>query len=206
MNPQQDPNQNQYPIDYLNQISSQPTQPTMNNKLVFALIGGFILLVIVAMFALMSTTSGAGPIQKMQTLSARLTTLQKISSDSQKKIKSGALRSTNSSLAIFLANANHEMVEPFSKNGVDVKKLDKNIVAKENGEALTKKLEDARLNAVFDRVYSREMTFQLETTAVLMKDIYDSSKSKALKEYLKKTDEGLQPLKKQLSEFNAANG
>jgi hypothetical protein len=204
MNPDQHPNQNQYPIDYLNQISSQPTRPAMNNKLVFALIGGFILLIIIAFIALSS--GGSGPAQKMQTLTARLTTLQKISSDAQKNIKNGELRGTNSGLTIYLTNTNRDLVEPFAKSGVDIKKLDKKIVAKESGEALSKKLEDARLNAVFDRTYSREMNYQLETVAVLMKDIYSSSKSKSLKDFLLKTDQGLQPLKKQLADFNAANG
>jgi hypothetical protein len=205
MNPQQ-PSQdpNQYPIDYLNRIAPEQKRATMSNKLVFALIGGVILVAIIALFAMMS--GGSGPTQKMQTLAARMQTLEKISSDAQKKIKSGDLRSTNSSLTIFLTNANRDITDPLKKDGVDVKKLDKNIVAKEKGEKLTQKLEDARLNAVFDRTYSREMTYQLETVAALMKDIYSSSKSKSLRDYLKKTDEGLQPLKKQLSEFNAANG
>ena len=198
------PEQNQYPIDYLNQISSQPKQATMNNKLVFALIGGVILLVIIAVFAL--TSSGSGPVQKMQTLAARLSTLQKISSDAQKNIKNGELRSTNSNLTLFLTNANRDIVEPFGKNGVDIKKLDKNIVTKENGEALSKKLEDARLNAVFDRTYAREMAYQLETVAALMSEVYTSSKNKTLKDFLFKTDEGVQPLKKQFADFNAANG
>lgn len=204
MNPQQNQDPNQYPIDYLNQISAKPVQKTVNSKLVFVLIGGVILLAIIALFALMS--GGNGPTQKMQTLAARLQTLQKVSSTAQKSIKSGELRGTNSSLTIFLTNATRDMVDPLSKSGVDIKKLDKNIVTKENGETLSKKLEDARLNAVFDRTYSREMTYQLETVAALMTDIYTSSKSKALKDYLLKTDEGLQPLKKQLAEFNATNG
>lgn len=176
----------------------------MNSKWVFALIGGVILLVIIAVFALSSGSNG--PVQKMATLAARLQTLQKISGDSQKKIKSGELRSLNSTLTLYLANANHDIVEPFGKNGVDTKKLDKAIVAKENGDQLTKKLEDARLNATFDRTYAREMTFQLETVTVLMTDIYESSKNKSLRDFLSKTDQGLQPLKKQLAEINAANG
>ncbi len=203
MNPDQNPTQNQYPIDYLNQISSQPSQQTMNSKWVFALIGGVILLVIIAV--LFIANSGNGPVQKMQTLAARLQTLQKVSGDSQKKIKSGELRSLNSTLTLYLANTNRDIAEPFSKNGVDIKKLDKTIITKENGDQLNKKLEDARLNAIFDRTYAREMTFQLETVTALMTDIYHGSNNKPLKDFLSKTDQGLQPFKKQLSEFNAAN-
>lgn len=177
----------------------------MNNKLFFMLIGGGLLVaIIVGVLAL--TSGSSGPTQKMQTLSARMATLQTISSDSQKNIKSGALRSTNSTLNIFLTNANRDIAEPLSKNGVDVKKIDKSIQTKENGEALKAELEDARLNAIFDRVYAREMSYQLETIAALMKEIYTSTGSKSLKEFLENTDSNLQPIKQQLADFNAANG
>lgn len=198
------PNENQYPVDYLNQIAPKQSAPVMNNKLVYLLIGGGILLAIIAVLALSS--SGTGPTQKMQTLAARLLTLQKVASTAQKSIKSGALRGTNSGLVLYLANTNRDIVEPLGKNGVDIKKIDKTIAAKEKGEELTKKLEDARLNAVFDRTYTREMTYQLDTVLVLMKDIHGSSNSKSLKEFLEKTDSELTPIRKQLADFNAANG
>jgi hypothetical protein len=141
----------------------------------------------------------------MQTLAARLITLQSVADKSQKTIKSGPLRSTNSNLAIFLTNANRDIVEPLKNNGITIEKIDKKITAAENGEALTKTLEDARLNAVFDRVYAREMGYQLDTVEALMKDIYAKSNSKSLKEFMQKTDENLQPIRKQLNDFNAAD-
>lgn len=197
------PDQNQYPVDYLNQIAPQQQKPGISPKLMMGLIGGVILVAIIAVIALNS--GGAGPVQKMQTLAARLETLQKISDKSQKNIKSGQLRGTNSNLTIFLTNTNRDLVEPLAKNGVDVKKIDKTIETKEKGEELTQKLEDARLNAVFDRTYTREMTYQLDTVVALMEEIYNSTNSKVLKEFLVKTDDDLQPIKKQLSDFNATN-
>lgn len=199
------PDQNPYPIDYLNQIAPEAPKQGLNNKLFFMLIGGGLLVaIIVGVLAL--TSGGGGPTQKMQSLAARMVTLQSISSDAQKNIKNNQLRTTNSTLALFLTNANRDIAEPLLKNGVDVKKIDKSIQAKENGDKLTAKLEDARLNATFDRTYAREMSYQLETTAALMKEIYTSTGSKSFKEFLEKTDDNLQPIKKQLAEFNAANG
>lgn len=199
------PEQNQYPIDYLNQIAPEQPKQGMNNKFFFLLIGGGLLVAIIV--GILALTSGSnGPTQKMQTLSARLTTLQTISSDAQKKIKSGTLRSTNSTLTIFLTNANRDITDPLSKNGVDIKKIDKSIQTKESGEKLKQTLEDARLNATFDRIYAREMSFQLDTVSALMKDVYASSGSKSLKEFLEKTNTNLQPIKDQLTDFNAANG
>lgn len=198
------PDQNPYPIDYLNQIAPEAPKQGINNKLFFILIGGGLLIAIIV--GILALTSGSsGPTQKMQTLAARMVTLQSISSDAQKNIKSNQLRTTNSTLGLFLTNANRDIAEPLLKNGVDVKKIDKSIQARENGDKLTAKLENARLNATFDRTYASEMSYQLETTAALMKQIYTSTGSKLLKEFLEKTDDNLQPIKKQLAEFNAAN-
>lgn len=203
MPPEQKPNQ--YPVDYLNEIAPQQKKPGLSNKMFLAIVGGGILLAaIVGIVAL--SGGGGGPKEKMQTLAARLTTLQTIASDAQKKIKSGELRSTNSNLTIFLTNTNRDIIEPLGKNGIDIKKLDENIVAREAGTELTEDLEDARLNAVFDRTYAREMSYQLDTVSVLIRDIYESSNSSSFKTFLENTDDNLQPLRDQFSDFNAANG
>jgi hypothetical protein len=204
MNPDQ--NQNQYPIDYLNQIAPPAPKQGMDKKFLFVIGGGIIVVVLalIAVFAL--TSASAGPRDKMQTLAARLTTLEKVSKESQRALKSGSLRGTNSNLTIFLTNANRDIAEPLKNNGVDVKTLDKSIVAKEDGKTLTDKLDEAKLNVVYDRTYAREMTFELEGIAALMGDIYDRSNSKSLKDFLLKTDENLQPIKKQFAEFADQNG
>ncbi len=200
------PDQNQYSIDYLNQIAPQPQKPGLTNKKFLLIVGGGLLFaIIIAIFAF-SSGGSAGPKEKMQTLAARMQTLQTIADKAQRNIKSGPLRSTNSNLAIFLTNANHDIVEPFAVSDVDIKKIDKDIAAAEKGEELSTKLEDARLNAVFDRTYAREMGYQLETVAALMKDIHDKTRSKSLKEFLVSNDTKLQTIKKQLNDFNAANG
>jgi hypothetical protein len=205
MNPNQNPNQNQYSIDYLNQISAPAKKPGMSNRIIMILVGVGVLIAIVAGFALLSggSTSTA---KKLETLTARLKTLQTISSKSQATIKSGALRNTNSNLSIFLTNASHDVETPLKNNGISSTNLDKTIVAAESGTDLTKKLEDARLNAIFDRTYAREMSYQLATVASLIREIYNSSNSKLLKTFLLTTDTNLRPIKNQLSDFNAANG
>lgn len=195
------PDQNQYPIDYLNQIAPEQPKAGLNNKKFFLLVGGGILLAIIVLVVVLTSSSNNGPKDKMQTLAARITTLQDISSKAQTNLKSGSLRATNSNLVIFLTNANHDIAEPLKNNGVDTKNIDKYITAKEDGTELKQELEDARLNVIYDRTYAREMTYQLETTAALMGDIYDRTNSKSLKDFLLKTDENLQPIKKTFSEF-----
>lgn len=170
----------------------------------FWIIGGGLLLA--AIVLIITLSSGGGPKHDMQVLAARMETLQKITSDTQKSLKSSALRSTNSNLTIFLTNANRDIAAPLSANGVDVKKLDSAITAAEKGDKLTQTFEDARLNAVLDRTYAREMTYQLQTIAVLEQKIYKATGSKTLKDYLEKTDADLQPLIKQLSDFSGTEG
>lgn len=199
------PNQNQYSIDYLNQIAPQPQKARLPDKKFLFLIGGGVLFImIIGFFALSS--GGTTPKQEMETLAARMTTLQTISNKAQINIKSGSLRGTNSNLTIFLSNANHDMVAPLKTNGVDTTRIDPAITKAENGEALSAKLEDARLNAVFDRTYAREMSYQLETVEALMKSIYAKTTSKSLKTFLESTNTNLQSIKQQLYDFNAANG
>jgi hypothetical protein len=205
MPPQQSQDPQQYPVDYLNQISTQQQKPGLNNKRFLMIIGGAVILILLAVI-LMIANSGTGPTEKMQTLAARLQTLQTIASDSQANIKSGPLRDTNSNLTIFLTNTNRDIAEPLAGNGVDVTKLDEKIVAQEAGEDLTATLEDARLNAVFDRTYAREMSYQLDTVAILMQEIYNSTGNEAFKTFLENTSTNLEPLRQQFSDFNAATG
>lgn len=190
----------QYSIDYLNQIAPQQKNSTPNKLLV--IVGILIMLLIVTFAAVgLSRLGGASSDTKLQTLAARLTTLQKVADKAQPNIKSNQLRSTNSSLNLFLTGANRDIAEPLTNNGVDVKKLDKAIVSKEDGSKLTATLEDARLNAVYDRTYAREMSYQLSTTLLLMDDVAESTNSKSLDEFIDTTKANLEPIKKQMSDF-----
>lgn len=189
----------QYSIDYLNQISPQ-TPRKQPNKL-FAIIGiGVILLILVFVIIGFAQLSSA-PSNKLQTLAARLTTLQSVAEKSQANIKSNQLRGTNSSLTLYLTNANRDIVTPLASNNVDIKKLDKEIVAKEKGTKLSSTLEDARLNALFDRTYAREMSYQLNTVILLMDDVSKSTSSKSLDDFIATTKANLEPVKTQFSEF-----
>jgi len=175
-----------------------------NKKFLFLVGGGLLVALIVGVLAFSS--GGSTPKDQLQTLAARINTMQKVSSNAQRNIKSSKLRSINGSLTLLLTNASHDMAAPLKNNEVDVQKLDKDIVKAEAGTDLSKKLEDARLNAVFDRTYAREMSYQIDTVHALMKQIYTKTGSKSLKSFLDETDKNLTPINKQLQDFNAANG
>ncbi|HMI09034.1 MAG TPA: hypothetical protein VK497_01380 [Candidatus Saccharimonadales bacterium] len=199
------PDQNEYPIDYLNQIAPEQKKPLMNSKVLLVIVGIGAILAAVVGFLLLINSGGASDSQKLQTLSARMQTLEKISKSAERNIKSSTLRSTNSTLSLFLTNANRDIATPLKNNGIKTANLDKTIVKKEDGAKVTTTLENARLNAVYDRTYAREMSFQLDTVASLMKQIYTTTKSKSLKDFLLSTDTNLKPIRTQLADFNAVN-
>lgn len=199
------PDQNEYPIDYLNQIAPEQKKPLMNSKVILVIVGIGAILAAVVGFLLLINSGGASDSQKLQTLSARMQTLEKISKSAERNIKSSTLRSTNSTLSLFLTNANRDIATPLKNNGIKTANLDKTIVKKEDGAKVTTTLENARLNAVYDRTYAREMSFQLDTVASLMKQIYTTTKSKSLKDFLLSTDTNLKPIRTQLADFNAVN-
>ena len=189
----------QYSIDYLNQIA--PQAPRKQPNKLFAIIGIGAFLLVIVMVVIGFSQLGSAPNNKLVTLAARLKTLQSISESSQPTIKNNQLRGTNSSLTLHLTNANRDIVEPLAKNNVDIKKLDKKIVARENGDKLRATLEDARLNALFDRTYAREMSYQLKATILLMQDVSKSTNSKSLDSFVETTTANLQPVEAQMSAF-----
>lgn len=194
----------QYSIDYLNQIAPKPPKKGFNNRiLLFAAGGGILLILIVGILSFLS--SGSTPTTNMETLSARLTTLTKITKDSQKNIKSNQLAGINSNLSIFLTNADHDIITPLKNNGINPDNIDKTITTAENGSALSAKLDDARLNAIFDRTYAHEMSYQLATVHSLMQIIYNATKSSSMKSFLQTSDTNLSTIKKQLDDFYATS-
>lgn len=200
-----DSNPTPAPIDYLNQIAPTPKKPGINKRtLVLVVVGIGIILALVAAFVIFAGGKADGPTNATQTLAARLQQMQVIADKSQKNIKSSELRGININLIIFLTNANRDITTPLTASGIDSKKLDKTIVAKEKADPITADLEDARLNAVFDDTYAREMSYKLKTVSLLMEDIHSRTKSKSMEKFLLDTDENLQPIKEQLDTFNSA--
>ena len=194
----------QLPGDYLNQIAPQaPKKALFSFGIKQIIIIGIALVVLVSALALIVSAVAGGQKDPVQRLSARLTATEVIATDAQANLKSSKLRSLNSNLKLYLTNTNRDIAEPLLKAGVDIKKLNKNIIAKESTEALSGRLEDARLNAVFDRTYAREMAYQLGTTMTLMSEIYNSTNSTSLQTFLKSAYDSLKPTQESFANFNA---
>lgn len=193
-------------VDYLNNIATQPVKKLNLNRRQLV-IGGAILSVVVFFITILAVAALSGTSdQPLQRLAARLQTTEKIVGDAQSKLKSTELRTLNSNLKIFLTNTNRDIVAPLADENINTAKLEKTIVTAEAGTDITGRLEDARLNAVFDRTYARELSYQLETITTLIEQIKSSTSSQNLETFLDNTSLNLQPTQKAFAEFNAANG
>jgi hypothetical protein len=191
--------------DYLNQIAPQAPK-TLPFKfgpklLIIAAVILVVLIIIVSVTVNLVMSSQRQPLQQ---LAARLTTTETIANDAQPNLKSTQLRSLNSNLKIFLTNTNRDIGQPLLSGGVNTAKLPESVLTKESGDALSTTLEDARLNAVFDRTYAREMTYVLGSTLALMKQIRSSTGSTELRTFLDSTLTDLTLIHESFSSFDAA--
>jgi hypothetical protein len=206
------PDQSQPPVaptpppDYLNQIApQQPKHPNfvIGPKLIALIAGALVIIVIIIAVVINVLVSNAR--QPLQRLSARLTSTSTVVSGAQGTLKSSQLRSLNSSLSLYLTDINRDISTPLTSAGVDVAKIDDKITAQESSATLTERLEDARLNAIYDRTYAREMAYRLDTLITLMKQIIASTNNSRLKTFLEATYPKLEPTQEAFADFNEAN-
>ena len=163
-----------------------------------------LLIIIMAIVGLSS--SAANNVAPIKVLAARLIGTEKIVGNARVVLNSSKLRALNSSLGSYLANANHDIIKPLALQSIDVTKLDKKLIATEANPAMVKRLEDDRLNGVYDREYAREMASQLETIGILMRQVYGSTTSKSLKTFLEEANLSLAPTQQQFAKFDSTNG
>lgn len=202
-------NQNTQPIspDYLNQIAPQSTSGNglFNQKPILIAIAGLFVVLIIFFVSLIASSSSSGT-DNLARLSKRLNSVESTAISAIPNIKNTKLRALNSNLKIYLTNINRDISPLLISEKIDVKKINKKIIAEESNTKTLSTLEDARLNAVYDRTYAREMSYKLETTMSLMTQIYKTTKSKKLKIFLDESYKNLEPIKKQFADFNAING
>jgi len=193
------------PFDYLNQIAPQAPKrsPFSFGIKQVLLIGGALVLLMIIAVGIINLT-GAGKKEPYERLSARLSATATVVDDSQKSLKSSKLRSLNSNLRIYMTNTTRDVVTPLTNVGIEPKKLDKNVIASEATTALAGRLEDARLNGVFDRTYAREMAYQLGNLMTLMKQIYNSTNSTSMKEFTKSAYDNLESTQAAFANFSTA--
>jgi hypothetical protein len=206
--PMQPTNANgQYSIDYLNQLAGANKQANQfNPKIVIGGIVGFLALALAVLLLVVNNGGGPTGPKPEETLYKTVVDTAQITNDSKRKIGSSELVSINSSLNILLLNSITGMAEPLQKSGLDAKKLESAAKKEKAFEKPMAKLEDARLNAIYDRAYVREIGFKIQSMMLLIEKINKISTNKPLKEYLGKTKPDLETIEKALDDFKQSDG
>jgi len=193
----------QPPPDYLNQIAPQAPRKIgflRKRPILIASLGAVVIVIIIIVTSVL--LSGINPTER---LAARLMATESTTDGATAKIKSTQLRALNSNLKIYLTNTVRDIEPLLTKENINIKKLSKNVISAESSEKMLATLEDARLNAIYDRTYAREMAYQLDTILTLMHQIYNDTGDKELKSFLGDAQKNLEPTQKQFADFNAAN-
>ena len=195
----------QSPLDYLNQIAPQQVVKKPLFKGIRGVIAiGLVLVVIVSILAIVLNTTSSSQSAPGQQLAAHLVSAKKIADGAQTHLKSSELRGVNSNLRIFFTNTNRDIATPLMAVNVSFAQQDKEVTAAETARAAStsERLENARLNAIYDRTYAREMAFELATIMTLMQQVHKQTNSVSLKEYLDGTYKNLEPTQKAFAEYN----
>jgi hypothetical protein len=194
------------PVDYLNQIAPKESKKSVFSlgiKQILIISGGLIAAVLI----LAGIVNAMADNQKapLQQLSARLSATESIATNAQGTLKSSKLRSLNSNLKLYMTNTNRDISAPLLAAGVSTAKISEKIVSAESTAALAERLEDARLNGVYDRTYAREMTYQLGTLLTLMNQLYGSTSNAELKVFLKSAYDNLVPTQESFANFTTSS-
>ena len=173
----------------------------LNKKttLVFIILGilTFITLLLVAFVQLTTVSSDT-----TEQLAARLTSIKSTADESVDNLKSSNIRAINSDLKIYLTNTIRDLKPILEKKNINIEKLNPKILKAESNEKLLERLEDARLNAVFDRTYAREMSYKLESTINLLTKIIKTNKDAEFKIFLENARSNLVPIQEEFESFS----
>lgn len=195
--------------DYLNQIASKTNSKPFDfllqrKPLLYIVIGVGVFLLLMIFAATISALSGGT--STTERLAAKLVSTQAVVKDASTKIKSSDLRAYNGNLDLFLSNTIRDGKPLFAKNNIKIDGLSANAKKYASTTEMMSRLEDARLNAVYDRTYAREMAYQLSTILTLLKQVSSKTGSSQMKKFVNDSYASLQPTQKQFADFNAANG
>ena len=199
----------QYAVDYLGGIAPAQSNDEITiagksiSKNIFyigiGLIGALILAVMFMLFT--PKKEGISTLNESSLYSSMVATSE-ITKKAGKNIKNSKLRAINSSLNSQLIGSIQEMNDPLTKSGIDPKPLE--TAAKKPDEAESEKLqmlEDARLNATYDRAYSREMIRRLETMLITLDRIEKINQRESMQTFVKNTKPKLESLKKSIEDL-----
>ena len=203
----------QYAVDYLGGIAPQAPNSAVSvggfqltKKAIIFIVGGLLALVL-AVVLLFATQKPAGPgfLNEASLYTSFIDTAD-ITKNSGKYLQSSQLRATNGTLKSFLLDSAKQMETPLSKSGIDYKKL-RSSAKKEphhDGDMATK-LENARLNDVYDRTYANEVGYKLEKMMAAVQKIKKTNTRKSMQEYLTEIEPDLKIIIESIDRYQQAD-
>lgn len=174
------------PQQYQNFQSHTPPAPVkrssggLSPKLLF--LGAGILLLVIAVFGLITLTRSSNPAQQMQRLSARFESLGEILALGDSYIQSQDLKKVHSDASILIKGDAATVGAAMETAGLG--KVEKDVKAAEADTETLETLNDARLNGRFDDAYKKALAQKIESTMALMREVNDKTNSRALKSSL----------------------
>lgn len=191
--------------NYLDEIAPKNNNRSnlLNKKstLIFGILG---VLTLITLLLVMFVQISKGNSNTTEQLAARLISIKSTVDESTDNLKSSKIRAINSDLKIYLTNTIRDFKPILEKEKIDIEKLSPKVLKIESNEKLLEKLEDARLNAVFDRTYSREMSYILESTINLINKVIKSNRDSGFKIFLESAKTNLIPIQEEFESFSAS--
>ena len=188
-------------MEYLDHMAGTAGGPKIERKFIIAGAAvGVMLLAAAAIFIF--TPKKAPTTQTPSRLYGTIVDTQKVTKDAGKRIKNNRLKSINSTRNASLVNASTNLEKPLGGLGVDTKKLRATVQKTEyHDQHLVDKLEDARLNAVYDRTYTTQMEYKVKDIQLNMQAISKAGTTKEANDAFKKVDTDLNTVIKSLEEY-----
>jgi hypothetical protein len=192
-----------FPVDYLNEIAPKQQPVQMNRFAVFGLIGGVLLLAFA--IVMMMVNSQPNYTKQAQSTLARIETLQAATKEQQSRLTENELSSMNTTLTTSLGSMGTELKSSLKDAKIKTELLgDAKKTEKAYSDKLSKTLEDAYLTGSLDRVYAREMSYQLSILKSYLQKLKTASGNrKAIADYVATNSKTLDAATKSFSNFTS---
>lgn len=197
---------NTVPMEYLNQISDPVNnKPTFGKFQIIGLASLLAVGLILLILTMGSQNNAVNPSKNLLLIQARLETLKEISEDEHDLLRDTELRKINGSFGITAQTVLQEIEAPIEATNSTTVPLTSVEIADEKAymEALLEEYNEARLNVELDKVYSRQMGYELTNLRGLMQSTYSSTNNQDIKSYLESADENLSAVHEQFEEFSS---
>lgn len=197
-----------YDPNYLDSIAPPPPRGKfLSGGFGKIIIGLGIALILVVSIVIVASSGGKSKAADLIQLSVRMENMQKTEKTVQKNLRSSSLSTNNSNFDLWLTSNQASATQLLKDGGIKKTTYDKKMVASEKSlaTALDAKFEDARLNAVLNRVYASTMASETQKIIVMLNTMAKKSQSSKIRDFAKSASDNLTPIQKAFESFDDNN-